>query len=196
MRYEPESNQFIFVVDTKQYAGNFEREMTAYCTGVIGECGKGKEHADLFKKECPEMTDLMNEIVAQVPDEHGCYRPASIYATPGFWNDGMGNEYPDSEHGKQHTVDTYRTKIREYQQERGGLKDKDAETAMPGKFPSYQSVAMFFNERPSIETLGFLMTRAKKFTEYHKTERFGCEVTITGFRLVREEVVAKELWKS
>jgi len=195
MRYEQE-DLFIFVVDTEQYAGNFEREMTAYCTGIIGECEKGKEHAALFKEECPDFTKLMYNIVAQVPDEHGCHRPTSIYPTPGFWNDGMGNEYPDLEHGKQHTIDKYRETIREYQMTSGGMKDKDADTAMPGKHSSYQSVAMFFHERPSIETLGFLMTRAKKFTEVWKNYKFGCEIKIIGFRLVQEEVVTKELWKS
>ena len=190
MRYEPD-DYFIFVVDTEQYAGNFEREMTAYCTGVIGECGNGDEHAKQFKEACPEMMSLMDEIVASVPDEHGCYRPASIYATPGWWNDGHGNEYPDSEWGAQHTIDKCRESIREYQIERGGLKYVDAETATPNKCSSYQSVAMFFNERPSIKTLGFLMDRAKKFTELYEKN-----ITITGFRLIKEEVVAKELWKS
>lgn len=28
---------YAFVIDTEQYAGNFEREIGAYCTGTIGE---------------------------------------------------------------------------------------------------------------------------------------------------------------
>ena len=32
-----------FVVDTDTYAGNFEREMCAFMTGITGACGVGKE---------------------------------------------------------------------------------------------------------------------------------------------------------
>ena len=32
-----------FVIDTKQYAGNFEREMCAHITGHIGECEVGRD---------------------------------------------------------------------------------------------------------------------------------------------------------
>jgi len=40
-----------FIIDTDQYAGNFEREMCAYLTGTVGECGVGDEFAELFSKE-------------------------------------------------------------------------------------------------------------------------------------------------
>ena len=36
---------WIFVVDTNQYSGNFERELTAYMKGMIGGCGVGVELA-------------------------------------------------------------------------------------------------------------------------------------------------------
>jgi len=39
-----------FIIDTNEYAGNFEREMCAYCTGQIGDCGVGEEEAEKFEK--------------------------------------------------------------------------------------------------------------------------------------------------
>ena len=63
---------YAFVVETNQYAGNFEREMCAYVTGAVGECGVGK---DMIIKD--EITvDFDN--IQSVADGNGCYRPASL----------------------------------------------------------------------------------------------------------------------
>jgi len=66
---------FAFVIDTDSYAGNFEREMTAYITGHIGECGVGDEYIE----ELPINFDN----IIDVPDEHGCYRPTTIWPLSG-----------------------------------------------------------------------------------------------------------------
>jgi hypothetical protein len=34
---------YVFIIDTEQYAGNFEREMCAYCTGILGDCEVGED---------------------------------------------------------------------------------------------------------------------------------------------------------
>lgn len=65
---------YAFVVDTDAYAGNFEREMTAYLTGQIGECGVGEELV--------EELEINFDNVLQVPDEHACYRPTSCWVEP------------------------------------------------------------------------------------------------------------------
>ncbi len=78
---------YILVIDTDQYAGNFERELTAFVTGCIGECGVGQEQAEMFMKAVPsEFGKRINDIITQVPDDNCCYRPTSIYPTP--------NSYP------------------------------------------------------------------------------------------------------
>ena len=41
-----QNEKYLFVIDTDSYSGNFEREMCAYCTGQIGDCEVGIEHAD------------------------------------------------------------------------------------------------------------------------------------------------------
>ncbi len=64
---------FKLIIETNHYAGNFEREMTAYCTGHVGECGVGKEHAAIFREEVPQ--DPFGDSIVPVPDDHGCARP-------------------------------------------------------------------------------------------------------------------------
>lgn len=68
----------LLVIKTNKYAGNFEREMCAYMTGQIGECGVGFDIAcDAFGIEHPEQSPWF-EKTDLIPDEHGCCRPASI----------------------------------------------------------------------------------------------------------------------
>ena len=56
---------------TNKYAGNLEREATAFCTGIIGDCEVGEEQVDR------EIGRKFEEYVVQVADEHGCYRPTT-----------------------------------------------------------------------------------------------------------------------
>ena len=65
---------FAFIVDTDSYAGNFEREMTAFVTGQIGECEVGKEIIQ-------EDFDYggFSQIVYKLPADNGCYRPTAIW---------------------------------------------------------------------------------------------------------------------
>jgi hypothetical protein len=78
MATEPYCSCWIVVVATDKYAGNFEREMCAYCTGVVGDCEVGKDLAAGFPHG--EWCDRM----LQFPDDHGCHRPASIWGGPKF----------------------------------------------------------------------------------------------------------------
>lgn len=63
---------YAFIIKTSEYAGNFEREMTAWITGQIGECSVGEEFIeDNFKIN-------FEELIQQCPDDHGCHRPTVI----------------------------------------------------------------------------------------------------------------------
>lgn len=184
-----EDNLYIFVIDTDSYAGNFERQLTAYCTGQIGDCGVGD---DIAEKVPQDIKNLFDDAVAMVPDEQGCARPTSIYATPGFFNDGLGNEYPDEEWGKQHVIDKYLEAAKDYDEQWG---------TEPRRFPAYNSVAIFFFNEPTDEMVDILTIRAKEFTELiiKKSRRWldHSKVKITGFRLVKEETMVHQLknWK-
>src|SRR6202008_721502 len=70
-----ESPYFV-VIKTNDYAGNFEREMTAFCTGQVGECGVGESKAEDYHDE--ETVDF-DGYLAWEADDRGCHRPCSIY---------------------------------------------------------------------------------------------------------------------
>ena len=73
---------YSFIVDTDSYAGNFEREMTAYVTGVVGECNVGIDEAELFHDEM----DLdLDELMYQKSDGT-CYRPCAMENNPNALN--------------------------------------------------------------------------------------------------------------
>lgn len=99
---------WIFVIDTENYAGNFEREMCAYITGVVGECGVGQEMADLYLKETGEEESRFIDVIDQVADEQGCDRPCQIWETPGWYNNGYGLEYKkdDTEEALKHFIES------------------------------------------------------------------------------------------
>jgi hypothetical protein len=76
--------KWVFVIDTDQYAGNFEREMCAWLTGVVGECDVGKEMAKVFCEETKFVDEFGDshflELLEQRPDDDGhCCRPCSIW---------------------------------------------------------------------------------------------------------------------
>jgi len=182
----------ILAIDTDTYAGNFEREMCAYITGRVGECDVGAEYASMFDSECPDQASTMDRLVVSVPDEHGCHRPASIFPTPGFWNDGMGNEWPDDDWGKPHTVEAYQKAVREYEEQHpGSFGDEERK---PGRHLSYMSVAIFLSERPSAEVLALMLQRARAFLDIFPTvQEWNSRFKITGFRLVQERTEIEEL---
>lgn len=90
--------KYIFVIDTNKYAGNFERELTGYCTGHVGECDVGDDQAVLFEEEVGSYGDEIFPNILQVPDDNGCWRPCYIWKTPGRKNDGYGG-HSDGEGG-------------------------------------------------------------------------------------------------
>ena len=175
---------YLFIIDTDTYAGNFERQLAAYCTGVVGECTVGTEEATLFKQECPDRSDITN-IVDQKADEHGCFRPVTIWETPGYWNDGLGSEWPDSEWGSEKAIKAYQKSQTEYRRYLVG-----EATSTPEKYPAYLSVAIYFRRELSQEECWFLMNRAIRFkTAYPK------EISnILGFRHIQTVIEEKELW--
>jgi hypothetical protein len=74
---------FAFVIDTDSYAGNFEREMCAFMTGMYGECGVGMAIANEVREQIsPTVLEWFDEHVVDVGDDHGCHRPVSIWPAP------------------------------------------------------------------------------------------------------------------
>ncbi len=121
---KPES--FTFVIDTENYAGNFERDMTAYICGIVGDCGVGGDEARIFYKEEGRslgMIDGMDKnlsdyeeadwkgihscmaedfgnpftFITQTSDDQGCFRPCAIHLTEGWFNNGLGECFKDGQ---------------------------------------------------------------------------------------------------
>lgn len=133
--------KYIFVIDTKDYAGNFERNLCAYVTGITGDCEVGSDYADLFSQEIDtDKEDLFEEI--ELRSEHdGCARPCAIFKSPNS--------------------------------------------------TKYNSVAIFFYKKPNKDLILLMKERAKKYND-HLLSEFDSSITITGFRLIKEETILTE----
>ena len=77
---------YILCLDTTKYAGNFEREMTAYATGSVGDCGVGDEESDRFFEETKgldqDLIEDLRDAVISRGDDRGCSRPCAIQPGP------------------------------------------------------------------------------------------------------------------
>ena len=160
---------WILVIDTDSYSGNFERELTAYLTGQLGECGVGKNMADLFEKDAKTSKPPADfcDLVINQSDDKGCYRPCTIWPTPGWYNDGKGNHHQRPP-GKQ---------------------------PKRGQYPAYQSVAIFFEKRPSDNVIAWLKKRAEGYEAARKAAydwNRGEAPKILGWRLIRHEIVVND----
>lgn len=171
-----------FVIHTDSYSGNFERKLCAACTGQFGECGVGEEIAEAFKAKYPAEWKQFGKIIRQVADEHGVKRPTEIWPTPGFFNDGMGTQWPEGTdpnlvHEKyMQSMHNYydpliiaaRDHIAAGRVEWKTSLDSYERTmaqAAPGHFAAYLSVAIHFKKPPTDELIAFMKQRAAEFAE-------------------------------
>lgn len=170
------SKEYKIVIDTENYAGSFEREMCAYVTGIFGECEVGQDLAEFYSSEIKSFEWLESE-VKKKPDEHGCHRPVSISPTPGWYNNGHGEYFKNSE---------------------------EAETYLDIKWPAYFSVEIYFYHIPPQDIIDEMIERAKNFcinraSIYEKASRYVSEsdkkpLTFTGARVVEVITTENELY--
>lgn len=80
------------VIDTNQYAGNFERELCAWVTGVVGDCAVGDHEKEQFLHDldgtkwtylpyegASEKNSHFQDYLRFERDAHGCSRPVALY---------------------------------------------------------------------------------------------------------------------
>lgn len=207
---------FAILIDTDMYAGNFERQMCAYITGCIGECGVGEKQAEQAKVEMPEFfKGWVENNITSAPDDHGCNRPASIWWTHGVFNDGHGNEWPEGSDPEE-VRRKYEAAVRGYYEpliernkhrigepahpgrvsweEQIGIWEQnivDSIARGPGHFHAYHSVAIFCVRKPTKKVWTVIKERAKAFAT---TPPQYCSVkSILGFRLVKLKLKVTEL---
>ncbi len=107
----------LFVIDTEQYAGNFERQLCAWCTGQVGECGVGDSEAEDFRAAHPEVAAALQGLVRHFDrDGSGCKRPACLVATPGWLNNGMGFHFKDTPAQRKKALTAFKRDMVAYDQ--------------------------------------------------------------------------------
>lgn len=212
-----------FVIDTNEYAGNFERRMCAHITGRIGECEVGGEFV------VDSVMDLFSNVI-DVEDE-GCSRPCSIYPTSGRYNNGMGFNYSIGEEEQaiselirntenyynplielkesykprllngevisNWTIEACDREIKNHKEIIEKARNTTKETL--GKHSSYESVIIYFNSKPTEEQISLMKERAYTFNETNnklnedKTWRQTNHVEIKGFRLLEVKQNIEEI---
>lgn len=182
--------RWVFVVDTENYAGNFERWLCGYLTGRVDDPEThGGDEAKIAKKELPQdLWDYFQDHVIlclENPDDCPIHTPVVIYPTPGWFNHGMGGHFKEGQEAQ--AFEDYKREIEKYKKQHpaSGLEG----SPRLNKFSAYMSVGIFFNEHPPENVIAVLKDRARKFIEEYwpKREVFGEALTLTGFRLLEEK---------
>jgi len=112
-------NGYAFIILTDSYSNNFEKDMCAFITGTIGECGVGEECQKEFNKWLETSTYKQNPFennIFQVSDEHGCRRPVAIASNPSYFNIGMGQHFKtDDPNSDSKALEAYRKYMESYE---------------------------------------------------------------------------------
>jgi hypothetical protein len=188
----------ILVIDTEQYAGNFEREMCAYLTGQVGDCGVGSDVADKHSSGIKHLDWWKENIAEEMDDDGVCSRPASIWSTEGWFNNGYGGFFKDEPKSETIAIEAAKKSEVEYNalqvksiKER--IERKNFETTPNGwteeaclrtlasyekrledagqlkKHSAYLSVAIFVKEFPPEEVWEEFKERAAVFCQNYKS---------------------------
>ena len=203
------SEQVYFVVDTEQYAGEFERELVAYMTGHHNYT-HGEKQAEVFQAEVSPDEDPVFDMLEFIVSDSGHAEYAGIEATPGWFNHGLGGFFKEGQEeealqdriSKVHKA--YEKNLNAYKHYKDTEKweeiEKDAaserdERLAAGlkKYPAYMSVSIRFidDTKPSKECIDFLKRRAYRYANHYADGSFGkSRITITGFRLVTKRLVS------
>jgi len=166
------SKYYLFVIDTEQFVGDFDREMTAYVTGRVSSDGIASKEAQLFYKETNLWTGDWNNSSLDVKS---CY--SKLNNPFGFVmlqtdNDGVRN--PSEMYSTQGWVSV------------DGQYVKEAEANGLMRGTAFLSLAIYMERTPTEHEESLLVERSHKFTDYWKSK-----IDIAGFRLI-EKTISEE----
>ena len=197
------------IIHTNEYAGNFEREMCAYTTGHIGECGVGTELVENDIKE------LFNDYIIQVENDRNCKRPVAIYPNPRYSNNGLGHNFDATdkeqcEIAKQKHIDYIKNdklkRIQEtikfykgtkhdmtYHKKELELVEREIEnysnipaTEIP-TYPAYNSVCIYIADNTPENLIELVKERLNDFIKLPKFQK----IIIEGVEIEEEDIVAE-----
>lgn len=183
---------YLLIIDTDQYAGNFERQLTGFCTGVDDGTHGHLEGEDLvdFLEDNPEYENTWEHKIITNPDDNGYARVCSIWPTPGRANNGLGHSYdptdPDQVElarlmAKESAIAYHTPHIQEAQARianndyplnwtkegcERAIESANASIERAGQFmdhPSYESVVIFLNQPPTAEDMKLFRVRLDDF---------------------------------
>jgi hypothetical protein len=132
----PNSNLVVF--DTRQYAGNFERDMCAFIIGRAGYFGEGGEHVPAAQAVLQHL-EWYDDNIVPVEDDEGCEHIVTIWPTVGRFK--FGDSYDDTP------------------EVRATLSGQAAVSTNP----SYESVAILVDEFPPADVLAEMVARAQQY---------------------------------
>lgn len=194
-----------FIIDTDSYSGNFEREICAYITGHLRECGIGSKMVE------DDIKSKFEKYIEYVLDDRETNTPVDIYPTPGYGNNGLGYngdgtpesykiakekyiEYITNDNLKKakYRVEFYektnydpvreRSEVERIEKEIEELKARDESTFLP--YPSYQSVCIYFKDDTPYDIIELAKERAQEYVDLKS------KIIISGFRI--EDVKPQE----
>lgn len=198
------------IIHTNKYAGNFEREMCAYITGHIGDCGVGSNLVD------EKYTPMFEPYILQIDEENtGCKRPVKIYPNPRYANNGLGHSFDSSslnecKEAQQHHIDYIKNdKLKKLYETLEFYKGTRADVSYTKEqiesvekeisdyasippleipsYPSYHSVCIYFKDNIPKNLLEIVVERANNF--HTTTSRLGRskeDLIIEGFEFISE----------
>lgn len=162
-----DGDNFVLIIDTNLYSGNFHREMAAYLLNAAALLGFGDgptaENEDFqdAAAEDPRLWVMQDMVGIRTHTEYGD-TTNDIWATPGRLNDGMGHHF-------------------------------DAAPGQKG-YPAFESVAIFLEAPFNAEQLELIKSRAEAFAADYQP-RFSAstdKMKIVGVRQVNIQVKRTE----
>lgn len=214
-----ETKGYIFVIDTDSYAGNFERDLCAYITGVVGDCGVGREFTKLYREETNDKHEdgsQFCELLEQRSDKNGCCRPCSIYETKGWLCSGDDRPVKEEKWDQKKANEKYRKSqsrifqgyydaankenIKELKRLQEEIDYCLSEKNVCPRVPPNNSVAIYFYDKPTKDIIELMKKRAFLFSDAAKIiakkrgyNESSSRVNIIGFRLIQELEDEKEI---
>jgi hypothetical protein len=185
--------KYLLIIDTEEYAGNFERQLCGYVTGQADYDTQGKEEADIFLNEVDaDIANWFEENIVSITDVNGNDQFVKLSPTPGWFNDGVGNHYKNG-CDPLLVVKKYNKIQKKYKEKYPNSSSCELVTSIDEivKYPAYMSIEIMFYKKPSNIIIDLVAERARKFCEDSRFD-FRPE-KITAIRLVKRIIKDEEV---